>query len=764
MRSRRFRVRLAFAMALPGAVALFLDCASRPRGSLPTLSDYSDGVSDWSERFMAAWRSGGDSAAFFTPSFRWEGALPGESLAAVSSRPPLSLGIFRAKEGDFPRGGSMGGPGARDAAALSGALSAIRRKFASLGRTEAVLFDFRRQGMEREVVLGILLTGRGAAGELRQEGGRIRARLVPGKGGDSGWRIDSARLVDWMSASASEPLFEERAEAAALGRVHRAFLPNAARNIPIPGEHMPPGAAVLDFDGDGRDDLFVPGGDGNRLYRNRGDGTFEDVTAQAGVAGQPGEAVGALAFDYDGDGRTDLYVTYLERPNLLFHNRGDGTFEELGRKAGVALSDYCTSAAAIDYDRDGNPDLYVLVYGPRDRGPNIQANNAPPNHMFHNNGDGTFTDVTKQTRTGDTGWGLALECADLDGDGWPDIYIANDFGNNSYLHNERDGTFRNRAGRAGILDPGFGMGVAIDDYAGDGRLSLYVSNYSFPMNWFLRDSRYPMPEFPYSLGRPLVWRRLTALSRGSSLFHPRGDGTFERASNEAGVWDTSWSWGCVAIDADMDGRADLFVVNGMVTGKNTSEREIDFWNTMSAEYKKFEKGIATADFGDDSLWGRPPKRFYRNLDGRRFAELAAVAGLESDANQRGLVLLDVNGDGAPDLFATGFLQRPSLWINRNPSHARSLVVRLTGDPKGPGPWRSTREALGAIVTVEAGGLRRSQVVAAGSSFLSSSARELFFGLGDAAKADRVSVLWPSGRRTEKKDVPAGRLALEETAR
>jgi FG-GAP-like repeat/ASPIC and UnbV len=760
MRSRRFPISLAVAIALPAALAVAFACASRRGGPLPTLSDYSDGVSEWSDRFLAGWRNGGEDAGFFAPTFRWEGPLPGENLAAAPSRPPLAIEIYRAQPGG-QASAAGGGATARDGAAFRRALVGIRRRFTSLGRTEAVLFDFRRRGAARDVVLGILLTGRGPSGELRQEGGRIRARLIP-SGTAAGWRLETAALLDWMSASASEPLFEERAEAAGLGRVHHAFLPNAARNVPIPGEHMPPGAAVLDFDGDGREDLFVPGGDGNRLYRNRGDGTFEDVTARAGVGGQEGEAVGALAFDYDGDGRTDLYVTYLEKPNLLYRNRGDGTFEEVGKKAGVALSDYCTSAAALDYDRDGKPDLYVLVYGPRDRGPNIQADNAPPNHMFHNNGDGTFTDVTKQTHTGDTGWGLALECADLDGDGWPDIYVANDFGNHTYLHNEGNGTFRNRASRAGVLDPGFGMGVAIDDYEGNGRLSLYVSNYSFPMNWFLRDPRYPMPDFPYSLGRPLVWRRLTALSRGSSLFRPRGDGTFERVSDEAGVWDTSWSWGCVFIDADMDGRPDLFVVNGMVTGRNTTEREIDFWNTMSSEYKKFEKGIATADFGDDSLWGRPPKRFYRNLDGRHFAELAAVTGLESDANQRGLVLLDANGDGAPDLFATGFLQRPSLWINRNPSHARSLVVRLAGDPAGPGPWRSTREALGAVVTVEAGGLRRAQVVAAGSSFLSSSSKQLFFGLGDAARADRVSVLWPSGQRTERRDVPAGTLDLSES--
>ncbi|MFN2632129.1 MAG: CRTAC1 family protein [Thermoanaerobaculia bacterium] len=731
-------------------------CVSRRNGPLPTLEDYSDGTSVWADEFLTDWKSGVANGNLYADDFRWAGPLPAADLVPAPSRAPLSIGIYRA---------TAGAPGASitGSAALRDRLREVRGRFSKLGRTESILFDFRRRGAAREVVLGILLTGTGARGELRQEGGKVRLRLTreaPGRP----WKAAAGSIGEWMSASASEPLFEERAAAAGLGRPHRAFLPDAARNVPIPGEHMPPGAAVLDFDGDGRDDLFVAGGDGNRLYRNLGNGKFEDVASRAGVSGQPGEAVGALAFDFDNDGRPDLYVTYIDRPNLLFRNGGDGTFEEVGEKAGVALSNYCTAAAALDYDRDGRPDLYVLVYGPRDRGPNIQANNAPPNHLFHNNGDGTFTDVSTASRTADTGWGLALECADLDGDGWPDIYVANDFGNHTYLHNERNGTFKNLARRAGILDPGFGMGVAIDDVEGNGKLDLYVSNYSFPMKWFLKDPRFPMPEFPYSLGRPLVWRRLTALARGSSLFRPRGDGTFERVSEEAGVEDTSWSWGCVFVDADMDGRPDLFVVNGMVTGKNVKEREIDFWNTMSAEYKKFEKGIATADFGDDSLWGRPPKRFYRNLDGRRFAEIAAVTGLESDANQRGLVVLDVDGDGAPDLFATGFLQPPSLWVNRNPSHAHALVVAVQGEPARPGPYKSTRDGLGALVTVEAGGSKRTQVVAAGSSFLSSSSRALYFGLGDAAKADLVTVLWPSGRKAERRDVPAGRLLLRESDR
>ena len=741
----------ALARLLPAAILLAAGCASR-QGPMPSLEDYSDGTSLYAAALLEGWKAGAISADLLSPRLTWSGALPGDGLTAVAAGPPLSIAVFPIPAPPAPPTG---------AAALAERLATARAGFASLARTDATIFDFSRRGDRREIVLGLFLSGRGRDGQLRQEGGKLRLVLAPAAAG--GWQMESGSVVSWLAASSTAPLFEEVAARAGLTRVHSPFLPNARRNVPVPGEHLPPGIAVLDFDGDGRPDLYVAGGDGNHLYRNRGDGTFEDATARAGVDGQEGEALGALSFDYDNDGRPDLYVTYIGRPNLLYRNRGDGTFEEVGAKAGVALNDGSTSAAALDYDRDGNADLYVLVYGHPDTGPTIAADNAPPNHLFHNNGDGTFTDVTKASRTGDTGWGLAVECADLDGDGWPDIYVANDFGKNAYLHNNGDGTFTNLAKQAGVLDPGFGMGVAVDDYDGDGRLDLFVSNYSFPLNWFLSDPRYPMPPFPYSLGRPFVWPRLKALSRGSSLFHNRGDGRFDRASDEADVWDTSWSWGCVFVDADMDGRPDLFVVNGMLTGKNETEREIDFWNLMSVEFKKFEKGVETADFGDDSLWGREPKRFYRNRDGRHFDELAAVTGLESGANQRGLVVVDVNGDGAPDLFAAGFLQPPSLWINRNPAHAKTLVIALEGDPTLPGPHRSTRDALGATVTVESGGISRTQVVSAGYSFLSSGPKELYFGLGNREKADRVTVHWPSGRVTGRSDAPPGRLRLTEPA-
>ncbi len=722
---------------------------------MPTYEEYSDGTSVFVDRLAAGWRNGDLPAGLFAASVHWTGPLPGDGLTVAPSRPPLEIAVYAA-----PPSATASAP-ATDPTLLRRKFAELRRQLVSLGRTEATILQFRRREKSREIVVGLFLSGWSSGGQLFQTGGRVRLILSPADPGR--WILESGRVENWLTASTPAPLFSNVALRAGLARPHQAFFPNAAKNIPVPGEHLPPGAAVLDYDGDGRQDLFVTGGDGNRLYRNLGDGTFEDVAVDARVAGPEGEAAGALAFDYDNDGRTDLYVTYLLRPNLLFHNRGDGTFEEVGAKAGVALEEYSTSAAALDYDRDGDPDLYVLVYGQPDTGPALEGDNAPPNHLYRNNGDGTFTDVTVESGTGDTGWGLALQCADLDGDLWPDISVANDFGNNAYFHNNGNGTFTNLAKKAGVLDPGFGMGVAVDDYDGDGRLDFFVSNYSFPQNWFLKDSRYPMPPFPYSLGRPLVWRRLTALSRGSSLFRNLGGNRFERTSDEAGVADTSWSWGCVFVDADMDGRPDIFVVNGMVTGKNETEREIDFWNLMSAEFKKFEQGIPIAEFGDDSLWGRPPKRFYRNRDGRHFDELAAVTGLESDANQRGLVVFDANGDGAPDLFAAGFLQPNALWLNQNPSHAKTLVVALEGDPAGAGPHRSTRDALGATVTVEVGGLSRTQVVSAGYSFLSSGPKELYFGLGDRDRAGRVTVRWPSGRVSGLREVSAGAVRVRESS-
>ena len=733
--------------------ALFFSaCASRDAN--PSLDDYSDGVVGFALRWFheSLAGPGGDRA--------WLAGAPATGLGLGPGAQRWDLGpvsVFESRQAPLLEKGVPFGGALR---------SFVSSAFLSMTRHDLRVVGFRREGGARIAVFRPLLEGTTADGGTRVETGLWEVRLV--EEGD-GWAIASLRQTYWRSAAGSSPLFEERTGQAGLARaVHEAVRPMARRNVPIPGEHLPPGIAVLDFDGDGHEDFYVASGGGGRLFHNRGDGTFEEVSASAGVLGRPGvEEVGAISFDFDNDGWPDLYVTTLDGPNLLYRNRGDGTFEEVGAKAGVAVSDWCTSAVAFDYDRDGYADLYVLVYGRPERGPNTTANNAGHSHLFHNNGDGTFTEVTKGSGAENGGWGLAVAAFDSDEDGWPDLYVANDFGANILLHNQRNGTFRNVAAAAGVRDDGFGMGVAVADTDGDGHLDFYVSNYSYPEKWFLSDRRFPMPPFPYSLARPIVWRRLMLLARGSSLFCWRGPLKYERTSDDADVWDTSWSWGTVALDAFLRGRPDLFVVNGMVAGESRTEHETDFWNSMSRQWMEMEKsGAAPADFGDDSLWGYPPKRFYANLDGKRFADVAAVTGLRSEGNQRGVVVLDVNGDGAPDLLAAGFLQPPQLWVNRNPERNRALAVRLEGAFPEPGSGRtfprSSRDALGALVRVEVAGLPlQTQVVAAGHSFLSSSSKTLFFGLGKAEKADRVVVRWPSGSVTELRDVAAGPLRVQE---
>ena len=509
---------------------------------------------------------------------------------------------------------------------------------------------------------------------------------------------------------------------------------NSDLHIPVPGsnisekkyiiQQMSGGVALFDCDNDGKLDIAVVNDSTLDHYRNAGGDpmvtlyhqdagfTFSDITKSAGL-NHRGWSMGIAVADYDNDGLLDLYLTGYNG-NVLYHNLGGCKFEDVTTKSGLSVGGFSTGAAWADYDRDGHVDLFVSRYIHTDvdklgaittnyKGLAVEAPwgmHGESDFLFHNRGDGTFEDVSKKAMVDDPEGrlGLGAVWGDYDNDGWPDLYVANDTEPNYLYRNKHDGTFEDIALLSGAAVSGEGkalgsMGVDFGDFDRDGRLDITVTTFAYQ---------------PVELHRNVSADEFSDVTWTAKTGQP----TFRFVK-----------WGTGFVDFDNDGLLDLFVSNGH---------------------------IYTAI---DTLPGEPaykePILLFRNTGKQTFEEIANTAGLNDSALQsrRGAAFGDLNNDGLIDAVVFNQNGPPSVFLNDTKASGHRVLFKLEGTT-------SNRSAIGARVTVYAGGVARIAEVRAGGSYISQNDLRLHFGLGLETRISKVEITWPNGKREELKDLAA----------
>jgi tetratricopeptide (TPR) repeat protein len=532
------------------------------------------------------------------------------------------------------------------------------------------------------------------------------------------------------------------------------------------------GVAAGDFDNDGFDDLYICQNAGlpNRLYRNRGDGTFEDVTEKAGV-GVLDRTACALFADFQNRGRQDLLVVCGTGP-LLFLNQGDGTFS-LKRDAfqfARPPQGTFTHAAVADYDRDGRLDIYFCLYMyylgldqyhyPI---PYYDARNGPPNCLFHNEGDGRFVETTEHAGLNADNDRYSFACAwgDSNGNGLPDLFVANDFGSSQLYRNNGDGTFKAVSKEAHVESVGAGMSCCWADFDNDGRQDIYVPSMWEAAGQRVSGQRQFHEKAPANI-RELYQRH----ARGNALYRNAGDGTFRNVGSEAGVEMGRWSWCSDFWDFDHDGYSDLYVANGYMSGPERSDLAGFFWRQVVAKSSEdatpslaYERGWNTINelVRSDNTWHGYARNvmFINNHDGT-FTEASGAVAMDFLEDSRSFALADIDHDGRLEVILKN-RNAPQLRILHNAMKdiGQSISFRLRGK-------KSNRDAIGTAVTVEAGALRQTRYLQAGSGFLAQHSKELFFGLGQPQGNIRATVRWPSGLSQVFEPLPGGhRIEIEE---
>jgi len=531
------------------------------------------------------------------------------------------------------------------------------------------------------------------------------------------------------------------------------------------------GIGTGDFDGDGFDDLYVcqPAGLPNRLYRNRGDGTFEDVTEKSGVGVLDNTAC-ALFADFENKGLQDLLVVCGSGP-LLFLNQGNGTFslkKDAFQFARPPQGTF-THAAVADYDHDGRLDIYFCLYSyylgldqyyyPV---PYFDARNGPPNFLLHNEGKGRFVDRTDAAGLNANNNRYSFACA------WgaahskegPDLYVANDFGRSNLYRNNGDGTFTDVSSEAQAEDVGAGMSAAWSDFDNDGNQDIYAANM-----WSAAGQRVSEQAI-FHQGDPEDIRALYKRhARGNSLYRNQGDGKF-RNDVEAGVEMGRWSWCSDFFDFDHDGYSDLYIANGYVSGPDRADLASFFWRQVvgkspndSTPSLAYEHGWNALNelIRSDSTWnGYERNVLYANNRDGTFSAISGAVGLDFLEDSRSFALADIDHDGRLEIILKN-RNAPQVRILRNAMNeiGNSISFRLRGQ-------KSNRDAIGSAITLETGTLRQTKYLQAGSGFLAQHSKEVFFGVGKPEGQLRAVIHWPSGLSQEFTGLPVNhRFEIEE---
>lgn len=710
-------------------------------------------------------------AALLSPGF--EAVVPGAH--SDDAKPPYSDFVsFQEKR--------LGDTQSYNRAAFLKSWSKHLEPFASLRTAEFEIVGVspsHRESLIAETEIRFALAGRTRAGNVFEQTGTWLLTWV--WTGNDPWLVTRWIFGKERSVSADSPMFSDVSHAAFGGIPayreqlwhgvdHWRTVLDEACGIDIYGDS---GLAAGDFDGDGFDDLYIcqPAGLPNRLFRNRGDGTFEDVTEKAGVGVLDATSCAIFA-DFENRGLQDLLVVHNSGP-LLFSNQGNGKFAPRPGAFQFATPPQgtFTQAAVADYDHDGKLDVYFCLYSyylGLDQyhypAPYFDARNGPANFLFHNDGNGRFTDRTQASGLNVENDRFSFACAwgRINEQGGPDLYVANDFGRSSLYRNRGDGTFEADSDAASANVPGAGMSACWADFRNNGRQDIYVSNM-----WSAAGQRVAVQPNFHANDSAEIRGHYLHHARGNSLYSNEGNGTFKNVAEESGCEKGRWAWSADSWDVDHDGYQDLFVTNGYISGPNRLDAGSFFWRQVvgnspsdsrpSPEYERAWNAVNEWIRSDGTWNGYERNVFYLNNRDGKFLDVSGISGLDFLDDSRAFALADLDHDGRLEVILknrTG----PQIRVLRN-SMAEvgdAVSFRLRGT-------KSNRDGIGASITVQCGNLRQTKFLQAGSGFLSQHSKELFFGLGKATAPVNATVRWPNGAVQTFPDLPINhRISITES--